>query len=47
MPRLIQLIPDANALLQLHPADLGGFIPEVLLSLEQMDRGQWNRRNFC
>lgn len=47
MPRLTELIPDATALLQLHPADLGGFILEVLLSLGQMDRGQWNRRNFC
>lgn len=47
MPRLRDLIPDAPALLQLHPADLAGYMLEVLLSLGQMDRGQWNRRNFC
>ncbi|WP_436296235.1 TIGR02391 family protein [Variovorax sp. LjRoot175] len=47
MPQLRQLVPDAHALLQLHPADLGGYMLEVLLSLRPMERGQWNRRNFC
>lgn len=37
MPRLRDLIPDAPALLQLHPADLAGYMLEVLLSLGQMD----------
>jgi uncharacterized protein (TIGR02391 family) len=47
MPRLRQLVPDAPALLEVHPADLAGYMLEVLLSLGPMDRGQWNRRNFC
>lgn len=47
MLSLSQLIPDAETVTAMHPADLAGYVLEVLLSLGQMERGQWNRRNFC
>jgi len=47
MPSLIQLIPEAETVTAMHPAELAGYILEVLLSLDQLDRGQWNRRSFC
>ena len=47
MPTLRQLIPDAEALIALHPADLAGFILEALLTAGPSERGLWNRRNFC
>jgi uncharacterized protein (TIGR02391 family) len=31
----------------LHPADLAGYVLEVLMSSSANDRGLWNRRNFC
>jgi uncharacterized protein (TIGR02391 family) len=47
MATLRQLIPDAETLVSMHPADLAGYILEILLNLGPMERGQWNRRNFC
>lgn len=47
MTTLRQLIPDAETVTAMHPADLAGAMLEVLLSLDQMNRGQWNRRTFC
>jgi len=31
----------------MHSADLAGYILEALMSAGQMERGVWNRRNFC
>lgn len=46
MPRLSTLIPDPNSLLEMHPADLAGFILEVLSSTGPMERTILHRRNF-
>jgi uncharacterized protein (TIGR02391 family) len=47
MKSLKALIPDATAIVEMHTADLAGYVLEVLMSAGQMDRGIWNRRNFC
>jgi len=47
MPSLKQLLPDADAIVRMHTADLAGYVLEVLMSADAMNRGQWNRRNFC
>ena len=47
MPTLRELVPDAETVTAMHPAELSGFVLEVLMSLDQLNRGQWNRRNFC
>jgi len=47
MPRLMSLIPEAVAVTSMHTADLAGYILEALMSAGSMDRGIWNRRNFC
>lgn len=47
MPSIKQLIPEAATVLSLHTADLAGYVLEALMTAGQLDRGQWNRRNFC
>lgn len=41
------LIPEAQAIIEMAPSDLAGYVLEVLMSADQMERGIWNRRNFC
>lgn len=47
MVSLKNLIADAGAVLSMHPAELAGYVLESLMSASQMERGVWNRRNFC
>ena len=47
MPQLRALIPDRTAIVGMHAADLAGYVLEVLVSAGPMERGIWNRRNFC
>lgn len=47
MPSLSKLIPDSRAVTEMHTADLAGYVFEVLMHTDAMNRGQWNRRNFC
>ncbi len=47
MTPLKNFIPDPSAVVNMHTADLAGYVLEVLLSAEPMERGVWNRRNFC
>lgn len=47
MPTLKQLILESRAVVEMHTADLAGYIFEVLMNTDAMNRGQWNRRNFC
>jgi uncharacterized protein (TIGR02391 family) len=47
MPNLRQLIPDAETVVQMDPSDLAGYVLESLLTLDEMDRGNWHRGNFC
>jgi uncharacterized protein (TIGR02391 family) len=47
MPRLRELIPDAETLVRMDPTELAGFVLEVLLTLPRDERGNWHRRNFC
>lgn len=47
MPTLKQLIPESRAVIEMHTADLAGYVFEVLMNTDAMNRGQWNRRNFC
>ena len=46
MPTLKSLIPDLETLIAMHPAELGGYVLEVLLS-DGKGSGQWHRGNFC
>jgi uncharacterized protein (TIGR02391 family) len=39
--------PEAEAIVGMHVSDLAGYVLEVLLSAEEMNRGIWHRRNFC
>ncbi len=47
MIKLKQLIPDASSFNAMHPADLAGYMLEVLLSVGRDEMGCWNRGNFC
>jgi uncharacterized protein (TIGR02391 family) len=47
VPSLKNLIPDGTAMAAMQPADLAGYVLEVLMSLDQMNRGHWNRNTFC
>lgn len=47
MTPLRTLIPEATAVSGMLASDLAGFVLEVLMSAGPMDRGCWNRRNFC
>lgn len=47
MPKLRELIPDAEGLLALAPPDLAGYLLEVLLTGDPSEHGLWHRRNFC
>lgn len=47
MATLRKLIADRAAIVDMHVADLAGYVLEVLMSASQMERGIWNRRNFC
>lgn len=47
MLTLKQLIPESRSIVEMHAADLAGYIFEVLMKIDAMNRGQWNRRNFC
>ena len=47
VPSLRQLVPDADSVVAMHPADLAGYVLEVLMTLSADERGAWNRRNFC
>jgi uncharacterized protein (TIGR02391 family) len=47
MTPLRALIPEADAVLGMETSDLAGYVLEVLMSANQMERGVWNRRNFC
>lgn len=45
MMLLRSFVGDAQTLLELHPADLGGFILQVLVP--DPSSPNWNRRSFC
>lgn len=47
MTPLRALVPEAHAVKEMQTADLAGYVLEVLMSAEPMERGVWNRRNFC
>ena len=47
MPSLRHLVPEANSVVGMQTSDLSGYVLEVLMSAGPMDRGIWNRRNFC
>lgn len=47
MTPLKSFVPEALSVVEMQPADLAGYVLEVLLSADQMERGIWNRRNFC
>jgi uncharacterized protein (TIGR02391 family) len=47
MRPLTSLVPEKSSLLSMSTPDLGGYILEVLLSLEPGEAGHWHRRNFC
>jgi uncharacterized protein (TIGR02391 family) len=47
MTRLKSLIPDASAVIDMDSADLAGYVFEALMSSGEMERGNWNRGNFC
>lgn len=47
MPTLKQLISDSRTVIEMHAADLAGYVFEVLMNTDAINRGQWNRRNFC
>lgn len=47
MPTLKQLIPDAEVIRTMHPADLGGFVLEVLFTFGKETTGIWHRGAFC
>lgn len=47
MTPLRSLVPEARSVVEMYPADLAGYVLEVLMSANQMERGIWNRRNFC
>lgn len=47
MRKLLQLIPDVETFIAMDSSDLAGYILESLLSLPPLERGFWNRRNFC
>lgn len=47
MTPLRTLVPEAQAVVAMQRDDLGGYVLEVLMSAGSMERGIWNRRNFC
>lgn len=47
MTPLRALVPEAQAVAGMQTADLAGYVLEVLMSAGPMERGVWNRRNFC
>jgi hypothetical protein len=47
MTPLRALVPEAQSVTTMQFADLAGYVLEVLMSAGQMERGVWNRRNFC
>lgn len=47
MTPLRALVPEARAVAEMQTADLAGYVLEVLMSAGPMERGVWNRRNFC
>lgn len=47
MTPLHALVPEAQAVAGMQTADLAGYVLEVLMSAGPMERGVWNRRNFC
>jgi uncharacterized protein (TIGR02391 family) len=46
VPRIFDIMPDANLLLSLEPEELAGVVLEYLNGLGQSERGQLNRHNF-
>lgn len=47
MSALSTLVPEARSIFEMQTADLAGYVLEVLISAGPIDRGVWNRRNFC
>lgn len=47
MPTLKHLIPDASTIQTMHPADLGGYVLEVLLTVGGEQPNLWHRGGFC
>lgn len=47
MTTLRALVPEAQSVAVMQTADLAGYVLEVLMSAGPMERGLWNRRNFC
>ena len=47
MPTLSHVIADASAVREMNTADLAGYVLESLMSLDSVQSGNWNRRNFC
>ena len=47
MTPLRTLVPEGPAVVGMLTSDLAGYVLEVLMSAGPMERGVWNRRNFC
>jgi uncharacterized protein (TIGR02391 family) len=47
MKQLRTLISDERAVLEMHTAELAGYMLESLLSATRDESGIWNRRNYC
>ncbi|WP_143227278.1 MULTISPECIES: TIGR02391 family protein [unclassified Acidovorax] len=47
MTPLRSLVPEGHAVATMPITDLAGYVLEVLMSADPMERGVWNRRNFC
>lgn len=47
MTPLRALVPEGAAVADMPPSELAGYVLEVLMSAGTMERGVWNRRNFC
>ncbi|AOG22642.1 TIGR02391 family protein [Acidovorax sp. RAC01] len=47
MKQLKSLIPDAASVIEMHPAELAGYVLESLMSASEDERSIWHRRNYC
>lgn len=47
MTPLRTLVPEGQAVAAMQASDLAGYVLEALMSAGAMERGVWNRRNFC
>lgn len=47
MKLLRTLVPDARTVIEMHTAELAGYMLESLMFASEEERGVWNRRNYC